>query len=161
MSSRNANSTNTKKRGAKPPKPDEEYMGLSYLANKETPLSPEAEPQPQAKKRKSGEKDFRTKYKTEKCKFWELNGECKFGDNVKLILFIYFSVLLPMAMTILEIEIVRQRIKRKNVNSFMKMGTALMVSCVYSFTGSKINLKIKLEACFWPDLNLEGNYTKY
>lgn len=33
-------------------------------------------------KRKLSE-DFKTKFKTELCKFWELNGECKFGENVR------------------------------------------------------------------------------
>ncbi len=30
--------------------------------------------------------DFKLKYKTEKCKFWELDKECKYGDNVRIIL---------------------------------------------------------------------------
>jgi hypothetical protein len=32
-------------------------------------------------KRKLSE-DFKQKFKTEMCKFWQLNGECKFGENV-------------------------------------------------------------------------------
>lgn len=31
---------------------------------------------------KTNEKDFRIKYKTEMCKFWELNNSCKFGEKV-------------------------------------------------------------------------------
>ena len=29
--------------------------------------------------------DFKTKYKTELCKYFEINGTCKYGDNVRLI----------------------------------------------------------------------------
>ncbi len=29
--------------------------------------------------------DFKNKFKTEMCKFWELDAACKFGDNVKLL----------------------------------------------------------------------------
>ena len=36
-------------------------------------------------KKKSFENDFRKKFKTEKCKFWEINQMCKFGDKVYLI----------------------------------------------------------------------------
>lgn len=28
--------------------------------------------------------DFKTKYKTEVCRFWEINRSCKFGDNVRI-----------------------------------------------------------------------------
>jgi hypothetical protein len=34
---------------------------------------------------KTSEKDFRIKYKTEICKFWELNNKCKFGDKVGIL----------------------------------------------------------------------------
>lgn len=34
------------------------------------------------KKRKTD--DFKAKYKTEKCKYWEIEGSCKFGENVIL-----------------------------------------------------------------------------
>ncbi len=30
--------------------------------------------------------DFKAKYKTELCKFWEINKTCKYGDNVSKIL---------------------------------------------------------------------------
>lgn len=35
--------------------------------------------------KKNSEIDFRVKYKTEKCKFWEINQTCKFGEGVNLI----------------------------------------------------------------------------
>jgi len=35
---------------------------------------------------KPSEVDFKVKYKTETCKFWDLNGVCKFGDNVSISL---------------------------------------------------------------------------
>lgn len=31
---------------------------------------------------KISEKDFREKYKTELCKYWELNNKCKYGNKV-------------------------------------------------------------------------------
>jgi hypothetical protein len=27
--------------------------------------------------------DFKLKFKTEKCKFWEIDNNCKYGDNVR------------------------------------------------------------------------------
>jgi hypothetical protein len=36
-------------------------------------------------KKKNSDADFRLKYKTEKCKFWEVGKECKFGESVKYI----------------------------------------------------------------------------
>jgi hypothetical protein len=35
--------------------------------------------------RSSKQNDFRVKYKTEICKYWEVNKECKFGDSVRSI----------------------------------------------------------------------------
>lgn len=36
--------------------------------------------------------DFRSKYKTELCKYYEMNGTCKYGENVKkIIIFNYFQ----------------------------------------------------------------------
>ncbi len=58
-----------------------EYNDLSYLRNKNSPnlnQNPEI-----SKVKKSIELDFKIKYKTEKCKFWEINQTCKFRDNVK------------------------------------------------------------------------------
>jgi hypothetical protein len=74
----------------------DEYQGLSYLNGKNSFKSPcrsedtnitedNLTTSPNAislQKKKSGESDFRVKYKTEKCKFWELNKVCKYGDNV-------------------------------------------------------------------------------
>lgn len=70
---------------------ENEYQGLSYKANKPTPISVKAPKKHEldvntsttATKRKSSDiVDFRAKYKTEKCKFWEINQQCKFADNV-------------------------------------------------------------------------------
>jgi hypothetical protein len=33
-------------------------------------------------KKKNVDSDFRAKYKTEICKFWGVNKECRYGDNV-------------------------------------------------------------------------------
>ena len=48
---------------------------------------------------KSKADDFKIKYKTELCKYFEINGYCKFGDNVSLYLYLYlhiYSVLMLM-----------------------------------------------------------------
>ena len=67
----------------------EEYSGLSYLSqsNSNSISNPNGNYQnsEQTKGKKSLELDFRVKYKTEKCKFWEINQTCKFGDNVRFI----------------------------------------------------------------------------
>ena len=62
-----------------PPTYDEEdYSGLAY------------KPPKAGKKRNSHPKrmsedtnDFKTKWKTEICHYWEVNGFCKYGDNVR------------------------------------------------------------------------------
>jgi len=36
-------------------------------------------------KKQSIDSDFRAKYKTEICKFWALNKDCRYGDNVYLL----------------------------------------------------------------------------
>ena len=75
----------------------DEYTGLSYLNNLNNNCSNNnnnncnnltsnfqvAEQQQLAKQpKKNSEVDFRVKYKTEKCKFWEINKTCKFGEGV-------------------------------------------------------------------------------
>ncbi len=37
--------------------------------------------------------EFKTKYKTEICKFWQVNSNCRFGDKVFLLLFFAFEPL--------------------------------------------------------------------
>jgi len=73
----------------------DEYTGLSYLNNQNNnninnihlnnnlnfSLGDLKAP------KKNSEIDFRVKYKTEKCKFWEINKSCKFGEGVKIFLF--------------------------------------------------------------------------
>jgi hypothetical protein len=63
----------------------DEYQGLSYKKDKFTPIKVEPQETDQNKKKKSIDTDFRIKYKTEKCKFWEVNKVCKYGDNVYII----------------------------------------------------------------------------
>lgn len=55
----------------------DEYSGLSYLnmPNCDTTLNNKGV-------KKYSDFDYRGKYKTEKCKFWEIHMACKFGDNV-------------------------------------------------------------------------------
>lgn len=60
----------------------DEYSELSFLNN----LNCETN----KNNKKSVEYDFRNKYKTEKCKFWEINKICKYGDSVIWLIF-YFK----------------------------------------------------------------------
>jgi hypothetical protein len=61
----------------------DEYQGISYKSSKITPVKTvDLYEDKQEIKKKSIEKDFRIKYKTEQCKFYQVNKECKFGDNV-------------------------------------------------------------------------------
>ena len=58
---------------------EDEYSGLSYNKNIEIEIDKKSE---KKKKKKSGDtKDFRTKWKTEICHYWEMNNYCKYGDN--------------------------------------------------------------------------------
>lgn len=72
----------------------EDYQGLSATSNPnhhydslESVGSPNssfcANPTPRNKK----SDDFKVKFKTEKCKFWEIDRSCKYGDNVSKDLF--------------------------------------------------------------------------
>ncbi len=87
-------SESPKKANVNPTYTQDEYQGLSYKTNKATPvktvdLHPECKSETkvdQPVKKKSIERDFRIKYKTEKCKFYETNKECKFGDNVSFLI---------------------------------------------------------------------------
>jgi len=37
--------------------------------------------------------EFKNKYKTEICKFWQLNSSCKFGEKVILLKYFFFSLI--------------------------------------------------------------------
>lgn len=75
-----------------PTEKDNEYSELSYYnnnisnnpsnSNRNINQTPSSIDIANAKK-KSLELDFKIKYKTEKCKYWEINQTCKFGDNVR------------------------------------------------------------------------------
>ena len=96
----------------------DEYTGLSYLNNLNNNSSNNdcnlnfnnvnnnnntnsiisnfqvtAELQCNKQPKKNSEIDFRVKYKTEKCKFWEINQICKFGEGVSLFLLFIYSYL--------------------------------------------------------------------
>jgi hypothetical protein len=58
---------------------NDETKSVSSIGTKESALCQT----PNAKK----SNDFKVKYKTEICKFWDINKTCKFGDNVR----IYFT----------------------------------------------------------------------
>jgi hypothetical protein len=61
-------------------------MGLSYL--KDPILNPhlftnvKINQNSNSNKKQIGQ-EYKKKYKTEKCKFWEINKTCKFSENVK------------------------------------------------------------------------------
>lgn len=59
----------------------DEYQGLSYKKGEQI-FSYQNLNETKTSRRKT-DGDFREKYKTEKCKFWDLNKDCKYGDNVK------------------------------------------------------------------------------
>lgn len=63
-----------------PPEEEDDYSGLSYKNSSKNTKEPV---NPQTKKNRCSTLDFRTKWKTEICHFWELNGYCQFGENVK------------------------------------------------------------------------------
>lgn len=110
----------------------EEYIGLAYYQT----ASPDESTlddfsNSSGMKRKSTDGDFRAKYKTEICKFWELNKECRYGDNVrvlfKVINFIKNSVPSLMVTTISGTKSqFPQIIRLRSVNSSMTMATVPM-----------------------------------
>ena len=82
----------------------DEYQGLSYQRSALTPIvyvdlaeqgdadsanllntSTNASGINQPSNKKKSMDDYKKKYKTEKCKFYEVNKECKYGDNVSFI----------------------------------------------------------------------------
>ncbi len=82
-------------------------MDLSYNCNRPTPNVKNKEPvkKNETERKYSIENDFRTKFKTEKCKFFELNKECKFRESVRKNIYdnklgFYYSVHLLMEMRI-------------------------------------------------------------
>jgi hypothetical protein len=66
----------------------DEYQGISYKSSliSPTPVKTVHLCEEIKDKKISIDKDFRIKYKTEQCKFFEVNKDCKYGDNVKLFL---------------------------------------------------------------------------
>lgn len=60
---------------------EDDYSGLSYKNSSKCTKEPANQ---QNKKNRCSTMDFRTKWKTEICHFWELNGYCQFGENVNI-----------------------------------------------------------------------------
>jgi hypothetical protein len=56
----------------------DDYSGLSYLNISDC----ETITQKNKGEKKNSDHAYRAKYKTEKCKYWEINMSCKYGDNV-------------------------------------------------------------------------------
>ena len=59
-------------------KNNDEYNNLSYKTNSNTPIIIKDKKET----KKFTDNDFRAKYKTEICKFWQVHKNCKYGDNV-------------------------------------------------------------------------------
>ena len=60
---------------------EDEYEGL-VVKNIEIEIDKKSDNNINKNKKKSGDtKDFRTKWKTEICHYWEMNNYCKYGDN--------------------------------------------------------------------------------
>ncbi len=51
-------------------------------------LEPLTETQTSEKSKRKVSEDFKQKFKTEMCKFWQLNGDCKFKESVS----VFFSI---------------------------------------------------------------------
>ena len=70
----------------KPSIDDDEYSNLSYLNQIKTQKDNHKDNSLQSsntqnKSKKSLTMDFKTKWKTEICHYWEMYGQCQFGDN--------------------------------------------------------------------------------
>ena len=63
-----------------PPKVDEEYQGLVFHPQY-TEIIPAGFFYIIETEKKEDYNNFKTKWKTEKCRYWEMYGECKFGEN--------------------------------------------------------------------------------
>jgi hypothetical protein len=88
---------------------NEEYYGLAYNRgamsptnseetnlseeNREVSFTSQGQGQTLLPKKKSIDGDFRAKYKTEICKFWAFNKQCRYGDNVRKNIFLKIKIL--------------------------------------------------------------------
>jgi hypothetical protein len=69
----------------------EEYKGLSLKISNQSNETSSSEDRDlltansSTLKKNSVDSDFRAKYKTEICKFWGVNKECRYGNNVKIV----------------------------------------------------------------------------
>lgn len=70
------------------PSEEDEYQGLAGEATNE----PNLEKHQRTKYRSGDTRDFKTKWKTEICHFWNMNGQCKYGENVCLNYLINYIV---------------------------------------------------------------------
>lgn len=62
--------------------------------------------------------EFKLKYKTEICKFWQVKANCRFGDKVLLYLYIFYSVLSLTEKRKLKKKIFRMLIEQENASNF-------------------------------------------
>ena len=64
----------------------EDYNYLNHINNNYNIIQNKFDNQPKSKEKTQGQfkstaADFKIKYKTELCKYWEINGYCKYGDK--------------------------------------------------------------------------------
>lgn len=62
------------------PHEEDDYKDLAG----ESTTEPNPDKHQRIKYRSGDTRDFKTKWKTEICHFWNLNGQCKYGDNVRI-----------------------------------------------------------------------------
>ena len=60
---------------------NDEYKNLSYFTDMKALNCLKDKPSYYGKKMTGDTNDFKTKWKNEKCHYWEMNGFCKYGDN--------------------------------------------------------------------------------
>lgn len=93
MCNRKKTKSNHNKEKENPPLPiifNDEYTNLaSFTPNK---IIQKKKSNNFIVKRTPDTKDFRIKWKTEICHYWEMHGECKYGDNVRTNMIYFFLV---------------------------------------------------------------------
>lgn len=70
------------KESAQPPSPIKKPSSRKYSRDSDNYSTSNEDNQPIPFKSKA--EDFKTKYKTELCKYFEINGYCKYGENVRI-----------------------------------------------------------------------------
>ena len=63
---------------------DEDYSGLAFKPSSQEKKYSSCEKRIKGRQKKGScdQNDFKTKWKTEICHYWEMNGYCQYGNNV-------------------------------------------------------------------------------